>query len=58
MDLGLDTGHRYSKHQGLSIIMLLCIRQHVSTFEVQSMNKLSNAEAELKKKTLLIKKSV
>ena len=56
MDLGLDTGHRYSKHQGLSIIMLLCIRQHVSTFEAQSTNKLSNAEAELKKNVAYKKK--
>ena len=38
-------------------MMLICIKQHLTTFEAQFMKKLSNTEAELKKKTLLIKKN-
>ena len=47
-------GHTYSKYKkSLSIMMLLCIKQHLFQF----MKKLRNTEAELKK-GLLIKKCV
>ena len=32
------------------MMMLICIKQHLATFEAQFMKKLSNTEAKLKKK--------
>ena len=37
--------------------MVICIKQHLSNFEVQFMKKLSNTEAQLKK-SVAYKKSV
>ena len=51
----LRHGHKYRKHKCLSMMMLICIKQHLSKFEAQFMKKLSNNEVELKK-ALLIKK--
>ena len=49
-------GHKYSKYKKcLTMIMLICIKQHLSN-EAELMEKLTNAETELKK-TLLIKKT-
>ena len=39
-------------------MMLVCIKQHQATFQAQFMKKLSNTEAELKKKRCLQKKRV
>ena len=39
-------------------MMLLCIKQHQTTFVAQFMKQLSNAEAELKKSATYKKKSV
>ena len=41
----------------LSMMMVICNKQHLSNVEAQFMQKLTNGEAELKK-ALLIKKSV
>ena len=44
-------GHKYTKYKMyLSMMMLVCIKQHLATFEVQFRKKLSNTETELKKK--------
>ena len=48
-------GHKYSKYK-TCMMMLICIKQLLATLEAQFMRKLSNIEAELKKKALLIKK--
>ena len=43
--------HKYTKYKMyLNMIMLVCIKQHLATFEVQFKKKLSNTETELKKK--------
>ena len=48
--------HNYSKYKKyLSMMMLICIKQHVSNFWGSIHKKLSNSEAKMKK-TLLIKK--
>ena len=41
----------------LSIMIVICIKQRLTTFEAQFMKKLSNTEAELKK-SVAYKKSV
>ena len=41
----------------LNLMMVVCIKQHLSKFEAQFMKTLNNTEAELKK-ALLIKKRV
>ena len=50
--------YKYSKYNScISVMMLICIKQHLATFEAQLMKTLSNTEAELKKE-LLKKKRV
>ena len=42
-------GRKYTKYKiCLSIMMVICIKQHLSNFEAQFMTKLNNTEAELK----------
>ena len=42
--------HKYTKYKKcLSMMMLICIKQHLATFEAQFLKMLSSAEAELKK---------
>ena len=49
---------KYTKYKMcLCIMMVICIKQHLSNFEVQFMKKLSNTEAQLKK-SVAYKKSV
>ena len=44
-------GHKYTKYKlCLSIMMAICVKQQLTTFEAQFMKKLRNTEAELKKK--------
>ena len=51
-------GHKYAKYQmWLSIMIVLCTKQHHSNFEAQFMKMLSNTKAELKK-SVAYKKSV
>ena len=43
-------GHKYTIYRMcLSLIMAICIKQRLRTFETQLMKNLSNTEAELKK---------
>ena len=43
-------GSKYNKYKmRLSIMMVICIKQHLSNFEAQFIKTLSNTEAELKK---------
>ena len=50
-------GHKYSKYKKcLTMMMLICIKQHLSNIWSSIEEKLRNTEAELKK-SLLIKKS-
>ena len=43
-------GSKYNKYKmRLSIMMVMCIKQHLSNFEAQFIKTLSNTEAELKK---------
>ena len=42
-------GHKYSKYKSISKTMLICIKQHLSNIEAQSMKILSNTETELKR---------
>ena len=52
-------GQRYTKYKMyLSIMMVICIKQHQATFEAQFMKRLSNTEAELKKSVAYNKKRV
>ena len=52
-------GHKYTKYKMcLSIMMVLCIKQHLSNIWSWIHKKLRNTDASLKKKALLIKKSV
>ena len=52
-------GHKYTKYKrSLSIMMVTCIKQQLTTFEAQLMKKLSNIEAELKKSVTYKKKRV
>ena len=52
-------GHKYTKYKMcLSIMMVLCIKQHLSNIWSSIMTKLSNTEAELKKRNAYKKKSV
>ena len=47
--------HKYSKYKKcIRMMMLICIKQHLATCKGEFMEKLSNFEAELKKKALLI----
>ena len=51
-------GHKYSKYKRcLSMMMLLCIKQHLSNFEADFTKKLSNTKAELRK-SVAYKRSV
>ena len=51
-------GHKYTKYKVcLSIMTVICIKQHLATFAAQFMKKLSSTEAELKK-SVAYKKSV
>ena len=54
----MDTNILNIKSKYLSMMVLICIKKQLSKFEAQFMKKLSNTEAEVKKKALLIKKSV
>ena len=52
-------GHECSKYKKcLTMVMLVCIKQHLSNIEAQFMVKLSNTEAELKKSVVYKKKHV
>ena len=43
-------GHKYTKYKMcLNIMMVICIKQHLSKFEAQFLKKISNTEVELKK---------
>ena len=47
-------GQKYANHkQYLSMMVFICIKQHLTTFEAQFMKKLGTTEAELKKKDCL-----
>ena len=51
-------GHKYTKYKvSLSIMMVICIKQHVSNTYISIHEKFSNTEAELKK-SVAYKKSV
>ena len=50
-------GHNYSKYErSLSMMVLICIKQHLSNIWSSIHEKLSNTEAELKKSVAYIKK--
>ena len=51
-------GHKYTKYKMYLSIMMVIFKQHLTTFEAQFMKKLSNTDAELKKKSVAFKKSV
>ena len=52
-------GHKYSKYKKcLSMMMLICIKQHLSNIWSSVHEKLSNTEAELKKNVAYKKKRV
>ena len=50
-------GHKYTKHKVcLSILMVICIKKHLSIILSSIQEKLSNTEAELKKSVAYEKK--
>ena len=50
--------HKYSEYKTcIRMMMLICIKQHLATCKGKFMEKLSNFEAELKKKHCLFKKT-
>ena len=52
-------GHKYTKYKMyLSVMMVMCNKKHLSNIWSWTHEKLNNTEAELKKKALLIKKSM
>ena len=52
----MDTNILNIKSRYLSMMVLICIKKHLSKFEAQFIKKLSNTEAEVKKNVAYKKK--
>ena len=55
IDLDLDCTPTYKNMTCLGMIMSICNKQHLATFEAEFIRKLSNVDAEMKKRVLIKK---